>query len=221
MGITLKNQQQVGRRGLTVLRRVALLSLGLAASGWTLPALAGDVTISTNITRGTCTLDIQDGTTNTSITSFSLGTFESADLNNNGAQVGFKPVKLTLSKCGVGGGGLTPKVELKGKQALDSDVASANSYTFRNAGADGGDSHGYFIFVANSTTPKWDPVSAAGTGDGVWGVGDFIPMAAAGNSGEGASKSLYLGVGCNNDCQRSTTYAGSVKASLVFEFAYQ
>ncbi|MEH4266362.1 hypothetical protein [Klebsiella aerogenes] len=220
--MTLTNQQQGARQGLMVLRRAALFSLGLAVSGWTLPALAGDVTISTNITSGTCTLDIRNGETGASITSFSLGKYESAALNQNGAQVGFKPVNLVLSKCGIGGGAqATPKVQLKGTQALTSDVTSPNIYTFRNAGSDGGDSHGYFIFVANSTTPKWFPVESNGTGDGVWGKGNLIPMAATGHSGEGASKTLYLGVGCDNDCRLSSTYAGTVKASLVFEFAYK
>lgn len=217
--MTLTNQQQGVRRGLAVLRRAVLLSLGVVMSGWMLPALAGnDVTISTVIAGGTCTLAIQDGTTGAPITTFPLGAYESASLNKSGAQVGFKAIKLVLSKCGVGGGATaTPTVTLKGPQADVGDVASTNKYTFRNVGTSGGDSHGYFIFVADSTTPLWAPVN---NGNGVWGKGDAIPIAAKGTSGAGATKTLYLGVGCNNDCLLSSTYAGAVKANLVFEFAY-
>ncbi|MCT4737212.1 hypothetical protein [Raoultella ornithinolytica] len=215
--------KRVRRRKYSQWRVVAgVVMAGLVWLVWAETAsAANDTTISSDILQGSCTLTIQNAGTGAPIASFSLGKYESADLNTTGAMVGFKPVKLALSGCGSGGGALTPKVELKGTQAQITDVASANIYTFRNAGADGGDSHGYFIFVANSTTAKWNPVSQTGSGDGVWGTGMYIPMAAAGTSGEGASKTLYLGVGCYSDCLASGTYAGTVKASLVFEFAYK
>ena len=202
-------------------RRVPRGVAGLFLLAWGNMANAignNEVTVTTDITEGTCAVSVtQSGTT---VATLSLGPIESSQLTANGAMAGFTPVELTLSTCGLAGASRAPFVSLDDSDLADStDVPGANAFMFRSPGTAGGDSHGYFIFVANTAVAKWTPVSG-GQGDGVYGKGYPIPMAAAG-AAEGARKTVYLGVGCGSFCVSSTTYGGSVKAKLTFSFLYK
>lgn len=198
-------------------RGVAVLFL--LAWGNMANAVSNDVTVSTDITEGTCAVSITY--MGAPAAALSLGNIESSQLTAVGAMAGFKPVVLTLSTCGLAGANKAPFVDLDSSSfAQAADVPGANNYMFRNQGVAGGDSHGYFIFVANTNAQRWSPVATSGVGDGVYGRALPIPMAVAG-AAEGAEKTVYLGVGCGSNCTSPATYGGSVRASLVFSFLYK
>lgn len=193
----------------------------LLAWGGMANAANNEVTVSTEVLEGTCAVSITHA--GAPVVALSLGNIQSSQLATVNAMAGFEPVELVLSSCGLGGAAKTPAVSLAGSpQATTTDVPGANDYTFRNAGTAGGTSHGYFIFVANTTNATWAPVATNGAGNGVFGrtTRDII-MAAAGATAEGVSKTVYLGVGCASNCVTATTYGGTVKANMVFSFLYK
>ncbi|MNN45730.1 hypothetical protein D3C81_1600770 [compost metagenome] len=184
-----------------------------------LPALAlnNSVTLSTHIDQGTCTFHFeQNGKT---VSDLPLGTFASVALDSNNSLSGVTQVDVVLDSCGLGStGAAKPSVQITQGQALVADVPGASKYTFRDAGEQAGNtSKGYFVFIAGSATPAWPPTGNAD----FYGQGDVIPVAAGGASGAGARKSLWLGVGCGQNCTGSATLAGSLLAHPVFTFLYQ
>lgn len=196
-----------------------VVGLLLLAWGSMANAVTNEVTVNTDIIEGTCAVSITNA--GSAVATLSLGTIKSSQLTTVGAMAGFTPVELRLSGCGLAGGNKAPAVDLdQSSFAQQEDVEGADNYMFRNPGAGGGDSHGYFIFVANTAVVQWDPVNVNGIGDGVYGKSLPIPMAGAG-AAEGARKTVYLGVGCGNNCVSPETYGGSVKANLVFSFLYK
>lgn len=193
---------------------------GLFLLAWGSLANAGnDVTVNTSIIQGACAVSVMNN--GVPVSELLLGDIASSQLTNKTPMAGFTPVTLRLSACGLADAGQAPFVKLdESSFAQQTDVPYADDSMFRKAGAAGGTSLGYFIFVANTTEPVWAPVNDSGLGDGVYGKAKPIPMGGAG-AAEGATKTVFLGVGCGAQCQSETTHGGSVLASLVFTFLYK
>lgn len=181
-------------------------------------ALAGNqVFVSTTLLQATCDFHIESH--GVDVTNLSLGNVDSSLLVINGAMGIYHPLQLVFSECGLPASGLMPAVRLTGTQAKAEDVPGSNKYMFRNEGADGGSSKGYFIFIADNTSASWPGIT--GTETGVYGYGDYIPVGKVGESGQGARKTFYLGVGCGGNCTAQDTFGGTVKANFVFSFTYR
>lgn len=211
-------------------RRLFLAGLLLVSGA----ATAGNsVEFQATIVQKSCTIEFRDGATATSPVipgAFQLLDADSSQLTRcvSGSQGCFgptKPVTLTLKGCGLGQTGKTPKVTLMGTQAQPADVTGPNQFMLRDAGIAGGTSREYFVVVAGKAVPRW-----SGNPD-LYGVGDVVlgssvnegSATTADSSGNGAFRTLYLGVSCGGftNCNLPTRLAGSLTASLTFDFAYK
>ncbi len=220
-----------GRRGIYGLRGGLLLAGFLVSWG---AAAGGTVTFTTNLLQSACAISFINGASSTgnAITQLNLGDVKSGELRNCGGNstacisTPSVPVTLKLSGCGIGRGSTTPTVSLSGINALTTDVTdypAGIAYKFRDAGDVGGTSREYFVMVGKTPTVQYD-ASANGVfkaGDEVLG-GNQGTGAAAGMSGEGAYRTLYLVVSCGiGGCSIPHTRGGTLSASLTFDFKYK
>lgn len=187
---------------------------------------ANNAKFTATLLQSGCTVSFANGA-GAAITTLSLGDIDSASMTGKGNDVTHsialpaQLLKLKLSGCGMAQSGKVPAVKLMGINATAPDVTAGNGfpYKFRDAGAAGGTSHDYFVVIGKTASLVYQPASNP---NGLYNsTTDIISLGAAGVSGQGIDYPLYVSVSCDQFCESPTTRAGSLKATLVFEFLYK
>lgn len=160
-----------------------------------------------DITQVSCTLAFSQPTPLT------LADVKSSALSGKGV-TGITPVTLTMTSCGLGGGAVSPTVNLSGTHPDAAEaISGAGPWVFKDTSATN-TSYRYFIVVGKNASPTF-------TGAGVYKEGEAVFRGEQGDSGTGKSTILYMGVTCVNDESCRTARAGSLTAKLTFTFAYK
>lgn len=197
---------------------VAAVTLIMAGAG--APVMAAESTsmeISANVTQPSCTLTFSPASP------FSLGTVPSTGFDLQTRFQGGKQLTITLTNCGLGSSSTTPSITLDGNHPNPNEITggAGQVYLFKNAGDASLTSRGFFILVAKKNNPAFNPTD-------LWKSGDVIFSGPKGESGNGKSTSVWLGVSCGvstaGGCPvpaAGPALAGSLKATLKFTFAYK
>ncbi|KAB8313332.1 hypothetical protein EH228_04175 [Erwinia endophytica] len=140
-------------------------------------------------------------------------------------------VTLKLSGCFIGKDDVKPTVTLTGFNALSADVPSTTDlgYLFRDAGDAGGTSREYAILVGKKKAMTWSAADLYNSSGGLPGgtaANSVIALTGGagvnnGNSGNGASATVWLAVSCAFGCQSTSVRSGSLNASLTFNSTYK
>lgn len=188
--------------------------------------LAGNtVKFTATLLQSACEISFLDGS-GQPISSLDLGSINSASLSspvsgspNTSIANPATPISLKLKGCGLGQNGKTPVIILKGTQAKGPEVTAGNGYPykFRDSGLTGGTSREYFVVVGKALSLTYDTSPTTG----LYPVNTRF-SGTKDTSGEGYTVPLYVAVSCDKFCNAgSTAQAGSLNASLVFDFLYQ
>lgn len=120
-----------------------------------------------------------------------------------------KKVTLALSECGLGQGTLKPVVTLDGTKPTAAEAGGELPWVFKESAST---AYRYFIVVGKKANPAFEASD-------VFKSSDEVLTGAAGVGGDGLYKDLFLGVTCATHC--ASAFAGSLKATLNFTFAYK
>lgn len=228
--------------------RVLRLHLSVLLSAILFSAASGatdTLNMKANMIQTSCDITFVQGeqANGTAVSSISLPDTDPGGLTSNGGSGGdckgsecidtahSTAVTLKLSGCFIGKDNVKPTVTLTGVNAQKADVSSTDNlgYLFRDAGDAGGTSREYAILVGKKKAMTWATADLYNSSAGLPGGSAANSVIALtgdvgvnnGNTGNGATATVWLAVSCVSGCQSTSVRSGSLRASLTFNSIYK